>query len=174
MKILKRNKYRILKNILRYSFVIVFGFSLILVSSVSVNAACGDLGEEPCAGSDNTGTQPIAGSDNTNNNLTGGNSINIQTGINNPLGDGNLETIPDFIEKIIDIVLVVGIPIVTLAIIYSGFLFVKASGDPEGLKKAKSALFTSLIGAVLLLGAFVLANAIKGTVDEIKRTALLY
>jgi len=95
--------------------------------------------------------------------------VTVNTTIRNPLGSG-LTTIPAFIEAIINIVLVVGVPIVTLAIIYSGFLFVKARGNPEELTKAKKTLMYTLIGAALLLGSWVIAQAIKGTVDQIKST----
>ena len=91
----------------------------------------------------------------------------IQTKIVNPLGD-DLKTIPDFIYALIKIVMYVGVPIVALAIIYTGFLFVTAQGDEKKLTEAKKAIINTLIGAVLLLGAFVIANAIKQTVDDIK------
>jgi len=91
----------------------------------------------------------------------------VTTKINNPLGD-NIDTIPKFIEEVINIVLIVGVPIVVLAIIYVGFLFVKAQGKPEEITKAKKAFVYTLVGAALLLGAFVIANAIGKTVDEIK------
>lgn len=63
----------------------------------------------------------------------------------------------------------IGVPIVVLAIIYCGFLFVKAMGNPEEISKAKNALLYTVIGAALLLGCFVLANAIAGTVAEISK-----
>lgn len=91
----------------------------------------------------------------------------VTSSINNPLGE-NLTDIPSFVKKIIEIVLMIGIPIVVLAIIYSGFLYVQASGNPGKLKDARSALTNSLIGAALLLGAFVIAEAIGTTVEEIK------
>ena len=91
----------------------------------------------------------------------------VQTTINNPLGP-DLKTIPDFIYALIKIVMYVGVPIVALAIIYTGFLFVTAQGDEKKLTEAKKAIVNTLIGAVILLGAFVIANAIKGTVDDIK------
>lgn len=93
----------------------------------------------------------------------------LNTTLDNPLG-GGIEDIPTFIEKILDVVLVVGIPVVALAIIYTGFLFVKAQGNSEDLTKAKKTLLYTIVGAVLLLGAFVIAKAIKGTVDDIKST----
>lgn len=99
-----------------------------------------------------------------------GSGVSISTGIENPLGP-NLNTIPDFIEALIEIVLVVGIPIVALAIIYTGFLFVKAQGAPEEINKAKKALLYTLVGAILLLGAFVISKAIVKTVDDIRSEA---
>ena len=63
--------------------------------------------------------------------------------------------------------MVVGIPIVALAIIYTGFLFVQARGNSEELTKAKKVLMYTLIGGALLLGAFVIAKAIGATVDDI-------
>jgi len=97
--------------------------------------------------------------------------LGVQTTINNPLGAGHLSTIPAFIKAVLNIVLTVGVPIVALAIIYAGFLFVSAQGNPEKLKTAKKTLLYTIIGAALLLGAYVLADAIKGTVDQIKSKA---
>lgn len=95
--------------------------------------------------------------------------LTINTKINNPLGD-KITDIPSFIEALVNIVLIVGIPIVALAIIYTGFLFVTAQGNSEKITKAKKALVYTLIGAALLLGAFVIAQAIGATVDDIKST----
>ncbi|ETB63835.1 TPA: hypothetical protein DIC38_02145 [Candidatus Nomurabacteria bacterium] len=99
-----------------------------------------------------------------------GSGVSISTGIENPLGD-KINDIPSLIEQIVEIVLVVGIPIIALAIIYTGFLFIKAQGAPEEINKAKQALLYTLIGAILLLGAFVISKAIVKTVDEIKSDA---
>jgi hypothetical protein len=98
-----------------------------------------------------------------------GTGTNITVKIDNPLGSG-ITDIPSFIEALINIVLIVGIPIVVLAIIYTGFLFVQAQGNPEEITKAKKAFLYTVIGAALLLGAFVIAKAIGATVDEIKST----
>jgi hypothetical protein len=97
--------------------------------------------------------------------------VDINVRINNPLSD-DLKDIPSFIEALLNIVLIIGVPIVALAIIYSGFLFIQAQGNVEKLKTAKAAITYTLIGAALLLGSFVLARAIKGTVDEIRSNAM--
>jgi len=157
MKNLKKKKYGLLRFIAKYSFILVIGFS-ILFPIISINAACpGDPGCPPAG----TG-QEGAG--------TGSGGVSFSIGIENPLGD-NIKDIPSFIEAIINIVLVIGVPIVALAIIYTGFLFVQARGNSEELTKAKKALLYTIIGAALLLGSFVIAQAIKTTVDDIKSNA---
>lgn len=84
--------------------------------------------------------------------------------VQNPISTDNLN---DFIKKILEAVLKIGIPLVALAIIYSGFLFVFARGNSEKLKTAKNSLLYSLIGAVILLGAWALAKVIADTVREL-------
>lgn len=93
----------------------------------------------------------------------------VKTSIENPLP--NIDTVPKFITALIKVVLYVGVPIVALAIIYTGFLFVSAQGKPEKLTTAKKALVYTLIGAALLLGAFIIANAIVSTVNDIGKNA---
>lgn len=78
------------------------------------------------------------------------------------------ETLSTFIKSILDIVITIGIPVVALAIIYSGFLFVKARGNPEELQKAKSAFMWTIIGAAILLGSWVFAQAIGETIEQIR------
>lgn len=80
----------------------------------------------------------------------------------NPLETTN--SVPALIKIILEGLLKIGIPIVALAIIYCGFLFVKAQGKPEELKKAKDALLYTLIGAAILLGSWAIAEMISNTV----------
>lgn len=157
MKIFKSKKYSILSKILKYSFVIVVFVCLISPFYFAKAEKCLDGTIQTTCTPGNTTGGP--------GNTTGG--VGITNKIVNPL-NSDIDTIPKFINELIKIVLYVGIPIVALAIIYTGFLFVEAQGSPEKITKAKKALLYTLIGAVLLLGAFVIANAIGKTVDEIK------
>lgn len=77
-------------------------------------------------------------------------------------------TLQDFIIKILGVVIKIGYPVAILFIIYSGFLFVKARGNPEELKKAKSTFLWTIIGTAVLLGAQVLALAIGGTIQQLR------
>lgn len=147
-KILKNKKDFILINVLRFSMVIIVGIFM-FSSYVFATGPTTDTG----------GTGPT----------TDTGSVQINTSIENPLG--SVDDIPSFIKAVITAVLYIGVPIVALAIIYTGFLFVSAQGNSEKLTKAKKALLYTLIGAVLLLGAFVIANAIQSTVHEIEKSA---
>lgn len=80
-----------------------------------------------------------------------------------PLG-GRFGSIPALIEGILDGVIRIGIPIIALAIVYCGFLFVFARGNSEKLSKAKDALLYTLIGAAILLGSLAIAKLISVTV----------
>jgi len=92
--------------------------------------------------------------------------VGVSGKIINPLGD-KINTINGLIKTILEAVIKIGIPIVALAIIYCGFLFVKAIGKPEEIKKAKDALLYTVIGAAILLGAWTIAQLISDTVIEL-------
>ena len=96
--------------------------------------------------------------------VIGGPPIDTQGKIVNPLGGNGPDTIPAFIKILLQGILKIGIPIIALAIIYCGFLFVKAQGVPEEITKAKDALLYTLIGAAVLLGSWAIAELIANTV----------
>lgn len=73
-------------------------------------------------------------------------------------------SIPDLIQTFLEGALKVGIPVVALAIVYSGFLFVFARGNSEKLSKAKDTLLWTLIGAAILLGSWAIAKLISATI----------
>ncbi|MES2930324.1 MAG: pilin [Patescibacteria group bacterium] len=178
MKIFNKNRQNKRARIFKSGFIIAIA-CMVIIPTFSVYAECVNGKDtqtgQPCqvkAGADNTDGVK-AGADNTDPENVNVNGVKINTGIKNPLGNG-IKDIPDFIVTVLNIVLIIGIPIVALAIIYSGFLFVTAAGNSEKLKKAKATLLYTIIGAALLLGSLVIAEAIKGTVDEIKKTTYFY
>jgi len=79
----------------------------------------------------------------------------------------NAKSIPEFVGTLLEGALKIGIPVIALAIIYSGFLFVAARGNSEKLSKAKSALLYTLIGAAILLGSWAIAKLISETVGAL-------
>lgn len=111
-----------------------------------------DVPGDPTGGSQGTGVG------------TGGTDIEIN--ILNPIGPSNM-TLVDFIQKVINFALTIGIPIIAIAIIYSGLLFVTARGNDQQLETAKNAFTYAVIGGALLLGAFIFAKLIKETIESI-------
>ena len=87
--------------------------------------------------------------------------------LQNPLGSSNT-SLTAFANSIVDAVVTVGLPIAALMIVYSGFLFVKARGNPSELEVAKRAFFYALVGIAIILGAKVLSEVIKGTIDVLR------
>ena len=73
-------------------------------------------------------------------------------------------TINEFIKIFLEGILKIGMPLIALAIIYCGFLFVAARGNSEKITKAKDALLYTLIGAAVLLGSWAIAELISNTV----------
>jgi hypothetical protein len=61
----------------------------------------------------------------------------------------------------------IGFFVAIFFIIYSGFLFVKARGNEQEITKAKSALTWTLVGTAVLLGAWIFATAIQGTINNL-------
>ncbi|OGG43479.1 hypothetical protein A2841_02550 [Candidatus Kaiserbacteria bacterium RIFCSPHIGHO2_01_FULL_48_10] len=86
--------------------------------------------------------------------------------LTNPLG---YDSLTEFLERILQLVVYIMVPIITLFIVYTGFLFVSSSGDPKKLQKAKEYFFWAVIGALIVLGAQALSMAIQATVDDLQR-----
>ena len=99
----------------------------------------------------------------------GGTPAQVDTTISNPL-KSEYDTFPKFVAQITKTAVEVLMPFVVLGFIWSGFLFVKAQGNAEGLKQAKSAIFWSIVGAFILMGAYGFAMIIGETISTITNT----
>lgn len=86
------------------------------------------------------------------------------TGIDNPL---NASSIQGLIDLIIKAMIEIGTPIAILFLIWSGFLYVEARGNPTKVAKAHQALLWTLVGIAVLLGASILAKIIAGTINQL-------
>ena len=72
-----------------------------------------------------------------------------------------------FIAAAMTAMVKIAVPIITVFIVYSGFLFVTAQGNQAKLETAKRNFLYSILGALLILGAWVLAQIIGSTVTEL-------
>lgn len=121
------------------------------------------------ASGDTPSTQNIGNSGGENIGNAGGENVgNSGTGnaqrLENPIKFGSVDAL---LVALLALVVKIGYIVVVFMVIYVGFLFVVARGNSEKLKAAKTALMWTLIGAVVLLGAQVIAIAVQNTVDAI-------
>ena len=84
--------------------------------------------------------------------------------LTNPI---NSQTIPEFLLKIIDILLVFALPLIILYIMYAGYLFVTAQGNPGKVTEARTALLWAVVGGVIVLGAKIIVDVIQGTANAL-------
>ncbi len=100
-----------------------------------------------------------------NQNSSGGTPTNVSVDltVNNPFRGGSdlSSIIATILTSIIDPIATV---VVVIAIIFAGFKYVTAQGNPKAIQDANQALLYVLIGTAVLLGATGIADAIHGTV----------
>jgi len=78
-------------------------------------------------------------------------------------------TISGLIKVIVnDLLIPIGSVVAVVMIMYAGFMFVVARGDQTKITKAKDALLYAVIGAAILLGAWVISDVISGTITQLK------
>lgn len=86
------------------------------------------------------------------------------TSLQNPLRFASLER---FIEGVLQAVVMIALPIIVAFIVYAGFKYVFARGNSSEITKAHENFKYVIIGTILILGAWVLATLIGGTVTQL-------
>lgn len=84
--------------------------------------------------------------------------------LDNPLQVSDLNS---FIVGLLNALLKIGIPVMTVFLVYSGLRLVMARGNEKELGDAKKNLLWVIIGIAILLGAWTIVKILKGTFDEI-------
>lgn len=106
------------------------------------------------------------GGNTTANNSSGRLNCNgTECSVINPLG--STTSLCGLLKKLFEAVVAIAIPIAVLFIIWSGFQFVLAQGNPKKLQAARRNFYYTLIGIAVFLGAWLLATIIASTVNAI-------
>lgn len=95
----------------------------------------------------------------------GGGGVGDPVALFDPTGG---KTIENIFQAILDIIMVFAIPIIVFFMIWAGFLYVTATGNPDKISKANNALMYAIIGGVIVLGANVLLEVITTTIELFK------
>lgn len=105
---------------------------------------------------------------NTSGNNTGGNNDQPTVGgIQNPLNP-QYSDIYKFLAAALGALVNILIPIIVLFYVLTGLMFITARGNPAKLTVAKQAFLYTTIGAGVVLGAWVLAQAVGNTITAIQ------
>jgi len=83
----------------------------------------------------------------------------------NPLK--NIDSLRLLLKAVLGALLEIGTIVLILALIWVGFSFVRAQGNPKEIEKARAALIWTVIGGAILLGAQALADVIQSTVQNL-------
>jgi len=82
----------------------------------------------------------------------------------NPIDATNIY---ELIYAVLDVVIKLGAVVVVFFLVYSGFLFVTAQGNEDKISKAKGAFLWTVVGAIVLLGAFTLSEIVCNTANQL-------
>lgn len=86
--------------------------------------------------------------------------------LDNPLRP-EFNSISNFISGVLKVVVMISLPVVTLFFVVVGFKFITAQGNSGKLEEAKKNFWYAILGALLIMGAWVLATLIAGTVTQV-------
>lgn len=71
------------------------------------------------------------------------------------------------IKLILDGVMIIGMPVAVLFIVFAGFRFIWARGNPHLLETAKKNLLYTIVGIGVFFGAWTIASLITNTINAV-------
>ena len=108
---------------------------------------------------------------------TGGGSPSSNTGGGSPTGNSlstfqltnplDVSSFCGLVQKLLNAGLQLGVPVALLFLVYSGFLFVVARGNPTKLQHAKANFAYVLLGIAIYFGAWLLGQIVANTINAI-------
>lgn len=144
----------------RTSFLAIllsFFITIFLISSVSVFAQA-----NPSPNVANPGVNTTCASCTTSGVRASGFQLDIA--LKNPL---KIDNIKDAVRFFVNTLIKIAIPFIVVFFIWAGLKFILARGNPKDLEDAKKMFWYTIIGTLLILGAWTITNAIIGTVNSI-------
>lgn len=84
--------------------------------------------------------------------------------LKNPL---KVDTIEGAVQFFVNTLIKIAIPVIVLFFLWAGLKFILAQGNEKKITEAKNMFWYTIIGTLLILGAWTITNAIIGTVNSI-------
>ena len=95
---------------------------------------------------------------------TGGSSAGSNM-LQNPLG--GINSVCKLVVALLSAVMLIGIPVAVLFIVWAGFRFVLARGNPTAIGEARSNFLNVVIGIGIFIGASLIASVILNTLQQL-------
>jgi len=113
-----------------------------------------------------TGQQPAspAPASTTPNTSSSSSGFLLSVKLQNPL---KVSTIGDAVKFFVNTLIKIAIPVIVVFFLWAGLKFILAQGNQAELTKAKNIFWYTIIGTLLILGAWTITNAIIGTVNSL-------
>lgn len=125
-------------------------------SSIDTGPGVTDV-NHPCQTPD---TQPCVSAPESS---TNGFDLNVH--LENPLHETT--TIPQALALIMRALFKIAIPIIVFFFLWTGLSYILALGKPEKLKEVHKMFLWTVIGTLLVLGAYTITNILVGTINTI-------
>lgn len=156
--------------------VLVFIISAAGAAPAAHAQACGGPEDPPCQNGLTCKTavgyrgfceplQDVRSQPNTFETRSQPNTTGSNVTLSNPLKGGS--SLESFLLNILDFVINIGSIIVVLMLVYVGFKFVTAQGEPGKISEAREMLLWTVIGALVLLGSKAIALGVEATVKAL-------
>ncbi len=78
-----------------------------------------------------------------------------------------VQTIPQFLDMLLGIMIMVAMPLTAILMIWTGFQYAMAKGDQTKLKKARDSILYIIVGLAILLASKGLQMTLQATVDSL-------
>jgi hypothetical protein len=89
--------------------------------------------------------------------------------IDNPIKASNF---CQLIKILLDAILIIGMPIAVVFLVWVGFKFILAQGNPEKIKEAQKNFLNTVIGIAIFIGAWTIAKVIASTLQGLGVSAV--
>jgi len=88
----------------------------------------------------------------------------LDTNLN--VAEGGATGVNDLVDKIAAIIGIIAGALAFIYLLYSGILYVTANGNPDQAKKAQTGIINAIIGIVIIVAAYFIFTAIRGTAQS--------
>ncbi|MDB5188021.1 MAG: hypothetical protein JWO50_541 [Candidatus Kaiserbacteria bacterium] len=93
--------------------------------------------------------------------------VHAETTAGNLTNPIKVTSVSDFLKSIFTVITRLGVIVISVAIVFVGFKFIVAQGNPEALKSARRNALYVFIGAAIVLGAEVITAVLSDTANKL-------